>query len=75
MFDIYSIPGARMNHFALPRTHSSTELKPGSWYIMLIGPKQVPVMGEVVHLTLVLSDGSEQRVVDRLAKTTTWVYE
>jgi len=43
-------------------SHSSTELKPGSWHIMLIGPKQVPVKGEVVHLTLVLSDGSEQTV-------------
>jgi len=43
-------------------SHSSTELKPGSWHIMLIGPKQVPMMGEVVHLTLVLSDGSEQMV-------------
>ena len=43
-------------------SHASTELKPGSWHIMLIGPKQVPKMGEVVHLTLVLSDGSEQMV-------------
>jgi len=43
-------------------SHASTVLKPGSWHIMLIGPKQVPKMGEVVHLTLVLSDGSEQMV-------------
>jgi hypothetical protein len=42
--------------------HSSTELKPGSWHIMLIGPKKVPTEGEVVHLILVLSDGSEQIV-------------
>ncbi len=42
--------------------HSSTVLEPGSWHIMLIGPKKVPAMGEVVHLTLVLSDGSEQMV-------------
>jgi len=43
-------------------SNSSTELKPGSWHIMLIGPKQVPMAGEIVHLTLVLSDGSEQMV-------------
>lgn len=43
-------------------SHSSTELKPGSWHIMLMDPKQVPKMGETVHLTLVLSDGSEQMV-------------
>ncbi len=42
--------------------HSSTELKPGSWHIMLIEPKQVPKMGETVHLTLVLSNGFEQMV-------------
>ena len=42
--------------------HSSTELKPGSWHIMLIGPKKVPTEGEVVHLTLILSDGSRQKV-------------
>lgn len=43
-------------------SHSSTELKPGSWHIMLMGPKKVPTEGEVVHLVLVLSDGSEQIV-------------
>lgn len=42
--------------------HSSTELKPGSWHIMLMDPKRVPKMGETVHLTLVLSNGSEQMV-------------
>jgi len=42
--------------------HSSTVLKPGSWHVMLIGPKKVPAMGEVVQLTLVLGDGSEQVV-------------
>ena len=42
--------------------HSSTVLEPGSWHIMLIGPKKVPVKGEIIHLTLVLSDGSEQTV-------------
>lgn len=41
---------------------SSTLLKPGSWHIMLIGPKKVPAMDEVVRLTLVLSDGTEQVV-------------
>jgi len=43
--------------------HSSTVLKPGSWHVMLIGPKKVPAMGEVVQLTLILSDGTEQLVV------------
>jgi len=43
--------------------HSSTVLKPGSWHIMMIGPKQVPTVGEQVHLTLVFSDGSEQMVM------------
>jgi len=42
--------------------HSSTVLEPGSWHIMLVGPKKVPAIGEIVHLTLVLSDGSEQMV-------------
>jgi len=48
--------------------HSSTVLEPGSWHIMLIGPKTVPAMGEVVHLTLVLSDGSEQMVTATVRK-------
>jgi len=48
--------------------HSSTHLKPGSWHIMLIGPKKVPAIGEVVHLTLVLSDGSEQMVTATVRK-------
>ncbi len=42
--------------------HSAILLKPGSWHIMLIGPEKVPAMGDVVPLTLVLSDGSEQTV-------------
>ena len=42
--------------------HSATVLKPGSWHIMLIGPKKVPVMGEVVQLTLVLDNGTKQVV-------------
>jgi copper(I)-binding protein len=40
--------------------HSVTILKPGSWHVMLIGPKEVPVMGDKVQLTLVLDDGTEQ---------------
>ncbi|MDH5352976.1 MAG: copper chaperone PCu(A)C [Gammaproteobacteria bacterium] len=48
--------------------HSSTELKPGSWHIMLMQPEQVPVMGDSVHLTLVLSDGTEQMVVATVRK-------
>ncbi|MBC8519319.1 MAG: copper chaperone PCu(A)C [Gammaproteobacteria bacterium] len=43
--------------------HSSTVLKPGSWHIMMIGPKKVPSAGEQVRLTLVFSDGSEQMVM------------
>ena len=43
-------------------SHSSTVLKPGSWHVMLIGPKKVPSMGEVVQLTLVFGDGTEQVV-------------
>ena len=43
-------------------SHSSTLLKPGSWHIMLIDPNQVPIAGEVVDLTLILSDGSEMKV-------------
>lgn len=43
--------------------HSATLLKPGSWHIMLISPKKVPLEGESVELTLLLSDGSEQKVV------------
>jgi copper(I)-binding protein len=43
--------------------HSATLLKPGSWHIMLISPQKVPLAGESVELTLLLSDGSEQKVV------------
>jgi hypothetical protein len=43
--------------------HSATLLKPGSWHIMLISPQKVPLAGESVELTLILSDGSEQKVV------------
>ena len=43
--------------------HSVTLLKPGSWHIMLISPQKVPLEGESVELTLLLSDGSEQKVV------------
>jgi len=50
-------------HKSIPvPARASTLLKPGSWHIMLIGPKTVPSMGEVVHLTLVLSNGTEQVV-------------
>jgi copper(I)-binding protein len=43
-------------------SHSSTELKPGSWHIMLIGPSKVPSMGETVELTLVFDNGTKQLV-------------
>jgi len=41
---------------------SSTELKPGSWHLMIIGPARIPSPGETVELTLVLSDGEQVRV-------------
>ena len=41
---------------------SSIRLKPGSWHIMLIGPAEIPAVGDEVTLTLELSDGSEQQV-------------
>ena len=41
-------------------SRSATVLKPGSWHVMLIGPENVPAMGDKVQLTLVLSDGTEQ---------------
>ena len=51
--------------------HSATLLKPGSWHVMLIGPEKVPAMGDMVQLTLVFDDGSEQTVeaVVRKGKT------
>ncbi len=48
--------------------HGSLVLKPGSWHVMLIGPEKVPVEGEKVGLTLVLSDGSEQEVTATVRK-------
>ena len=39
-----------------------TKLEPGSWHVMLIGPKRVPVEGETVPLTLIFDDGSERQV-------------
>jgi len=42
--------------------HSATLLQPGSWHIMLISPQKVPLAGESVELTLLFSDGSEQKV-------------
>jgi copper(I)-binding protein len=41
---------------------SKTMLEPGSWHVMLIGPKSVPTEGETVQVTLVFDDGSEQAV-------------
>lgn len=42
--------------------NSSIRLKPGSWHVMLIGPKEIPKMDQTVTLTLVFSDGSEQQI-------------
>lgn len=41
---------------------SSTVLKPGSWHIMLIKPTRVPKMGDMVELTLVFDNGTEQTI-------------
>ena len=41
---------------------SAVVLKPGSWHIMLISPKKVPVVGERVGLTLIFDDGSEREI-------------
>ncbi len=52
-----------MPQVAIPvEAHSATLLKPGSWHIMLISPKKVPLAGESVELTLVFSDGSKREV-------------
>ena len=40
--------------------HSTTVLKPGSWHIMLLDPEAIPALGDVLQITLVLDDGSEQ---------------
>jgi len=42
--------------------HDTTVLKPGSWHVMLIGPKSVPQKGEKVGITLMFDDGSEHSV-------------
>jgi copper(I)-binding protein len=41
---------------------TETRLEPGSWHVMLIGPKKVPIEGETVPLTLIFDDGSERQV-------------
>ncbi len=48
--------------------HGNLVLEPGSWHIMLIGPKQVPVEGDSVVLTLRFSDGSEQQITAKVRK-------
>jgi copper(I)-binding protein len=53
-----------MPQTAIPvAAHSTTLLEPGSWHIMLISPQKVPLAGESVELSLLFSDGSEQKVV------------
>ena len=39
-----------------------TELRPGSWHVMLMAPQQVPQKGESLEITLVFDDGFEHRV-------------
>lgn len=48
--------------------HGSLTLKPGSWHIMLIAPKKVPVEGEQVELTLVFSNGVEKKISAKVRK-------
>lgn len=48
--------------------HGSLVLKPGSWHIMLIGPKKVPVEGDQVTLTLRFSDGTEKQITAPVRK-------
>lgn len=52
------VPHAKIPLAAL----SKTMLEPGSWHVMLIGPRSVPTEGETVALTLVFDDGSEQTI-------------
>ena len=53
-----------MPQTAIPvAAHSTTLLEPGSWHIMLISPQKAPLAGESVELSLLFSDGSEQKVV------------
>ena len=54
---------------------STTLLKPGSWHVMLIGPKAVPTEGDTVEMTLVFDDGSEQTVTAEVRKGTTMAGE
>lgn len=42
--------------------HQPTVLEPGSWHVMLVGPQEVPQMGERLKITLVFDDGFEQTV-------------
>ena len=42
--------------------HKPTVLEPGSWHVMLIGPREVPKMGDKLKITLVFDDGFEQTV-------------
>lgn len=42
--------------------HGSRTLKPGSWHIMLIGPKSVPIKGESVAIKLVFDNGLSKTV-------------
>ena len=42
--------------------HGVTELKPGSWHVMLMSPKKVPQKGDKLQITLVFDDGFEQTV-------------
>ncbi len=47
---------------------TTTRLEPGSWHVMLITPKTVPVEGETIGVTLVFDDGTEQTVTAEVRK-------
>lgn len=50
-----------VKHIAIP-SHGTTELKPGGYHIMLIGPKHPIKTGQKVELTLTFEDGSEKSI-------------
>lgn len=48
--------------------HGKRILKPGSWHIMLIGPKSVPNIGESVRINLVFDNGLSKIVHAKVRK-------
>ena len=48
--------------FMLIPAQGRLQLKPGSWHIMLIGPKTVPSEGELVTISLKFDNGKTQTI-------------